>query len=756
MRQIILREQMPKAFKSRLAKRILGLGLAILTILLSLSLSLLGLDAYFPPKLDRFHNSSPLLYDSGGALLSVALSKDEYWRIKASIEGVDPLFLKMLIHYEDKRFNYHPGIDPLAMSRAVFQWIKAGRVISGGSTITLQTVRLLEPRKRSISSKLIECLRALQLEAHFSKNEILEMYLSLAPYGGNLEGITAASLSYFGKEPRYLRASEAALLVVMPQLPNHLRAEIYPKRAKRFRDKVIHRLTQQGILTEKAGREAEEEAVPLKKLSFPRYALHVLYGIQNFDMNTNTNTNINTKKNTNTKQIFNPINKSTLNKTLQVQVENLLKSELAFLESTQTVAVLIVENKTRAIRAYVGNADFFDENRRGQVNMVEHVRSPGSTLKPFIYGLGFDDGIIHPETILEDIPTVYGDYAPSNFKDIFHGEVTVREALQQSLNIPAITILDKIKPGRFVAQLENCGVKLHFKRDHIKRDQARASLPIALGGLGITLRDLTSLYVSLGNQGEFLPISLWEKDLKKVPNQDLLSPFATWHINHILEGTFAPEGFVNGNITEGPVIAYKTGTSYGFRDAWAMGYTKDYTIGVWVGKPDGSPSLHQTGRQNAAPILFKLMRFLPTPTERLTSCPEPLNPLSLMPNELPISLRKVEFMKKKKAARGENAFNIQFPKEGMIINAMNGESHAINGVTNEINGETDTLNLDIEPVTLIVKGGKAPFYLMINGKPQTGKFYSSNLKWQPEMLGFHEISVIDSAGHAETITVELR
>lgn len=724
-----LREQILKQFKSRVAKRILILGGGLLLLLLLLDLSL-------PPNLVRFQTVSTLIYDKDGELLSVALSKDEYWRIKASLKQIDPSFIKMLIHYEDKRFYYHPGIDPFAICRALIQWCKAGRVISGGSTITLQTVRLLEPRKRNVRSKIIECLRAIQLEAHYSKNEILEMYLSLAPYGGNVEGINAASLRYFGKLPHQLRVSEAALLVVMPQLPNHLRSELYPERATRFRNKVISRLTVKGVLSEQQAREAKEETVPFKIISFPRHALHIL--------------NIAVANKETAYYTF-------LDKLLQVQVEHLLKSELPFLEPTQTIAIMIVENKTHMIRAYVGNADFFDENRHGQVNMIEHIRSPGSTLKPFIYGMGFDDGIIHPETILDDIPTSYGEYAPSNFKDIFHGEVTVREALQHSLNIPAITVLDKIKPGRFMAHLQNCGIKMHFKSATTK-----ASLPIALGGVGITLRDLVSLYVSLGNEGTFIPINLGtgsqhgtglQHSTHNTNSLQLLSPYATWHINHILEGTAAPEGFVNGDITEGPVIAYKTGTSYGFRDAWAIGYTKDYTIGVWVGKPDGTPSTNQTGRQNAAPLVFKLMRFLPNPTVRLTANAPPSHPLSLSTKLLPLSLRKFEFKAALNKIPGKS-FYIQFPKDGMIIHAAKDENVKKDVSVKE---NENCPNFEkITPLKILFKGGVPPYFLFCNGEIVEQNVSTQRISWQPTTLGFHELTLVDSSGSAETITVELQ
>lgn len=685
MPPVFLRAPMLKKLRSSLLKALFLIGLMVSVVCY--------LNLRYPLNLNRFYQHSSLLYDKDNQLLSVKLSVDGYWRLPAHLKKIDPLFIKMLIFFEDKRFYSHPGIDPLAMLRALFQGIRAGHIVSGASTITLQTVRLLESRPRTVKSKIIECFRALQLELSFSKEEILEIYLSLTPYGGNLEGLRSASLCYFAKEPLHLRLSEAALLVAMPQHPNHLRPDLYPIKAKQARDKVLHRLQQSTFLPEKKIKEALEDSVPTQKNAFPRYANHLL-----------NNTRAPTL-----------LNRSCLARNLQIQLENLLKQELPFLEKTQTIAVLVVENKTKAIRSYIGNADFFDEARKGQVNMIESIRSPGSTLKPFIYGMAFEEGILQPDTILEDVPTLYGNYAPSNFKDVFHGDVTAKEALQQSLNIPAISILEKIQPSRFAAYLANFNIPLKFQDKH-----TQASLPIALGGVGLSFKQLMSLYVMLANEGQFSELKLMQPNANEKKEQDIffLSRMAAQQVTSILEEAPPPDGMIPGNVANGPVIAYKTGTSFGFRDAWAIGYTKEFTVGVWVGKPDGSPSFNQTGRQNAAPLLFKIMRLLPFSKNNLTTIIE--GPKQTL---------------KFKREKTSNPFFLQFPKDGMVINASQSKE-------------------DFQSITLLLSGGKQPFYLFVNGKP-IQKYDGHSMAWKPTAFGFHELLILDSEGNSSNATIEL-
>ncbi len=707
----------------------------ITRILLSLLIGLgvccclaLILDKLLPLKLDKYWDQSTILLDKQGELLSLSLASDERIRLPIQLEMVDPLFIRLLINYEDKRFYYHPGVDPVALLRALGQYVFSGRVISGGSTLTMQVARLLEPRPRLIKNKAIELLRAMQLEYHFSKKSILEMYLCLAPYGGNLEGIRAASLSYFAKEPKHVTPSEAALLAVLPQSPTRLRPDRINSEAKAFRDKLIDRMSQTHILTSKEAREAKDEPVPTRRVAFPKLALHLLA----------EQSIINIKKNETDLQKKNFVVQSTLNKNLQVQVERYLKSTLPFLESTQTAAAMVVDNETQEILVYVGSADFFSEQKLGQVDMIKAIRSPGSTLKPFIYGLGFEKKLLHPETIVKDTPMGFSGYAPSNFRDVFHGEVTIREALQQSLNIPAVLALEKMGPGHFCDWLNLFGVHLFF------RDKSsKPTLPIALGGLGIRFFDLMGLYVALGNQGQYAALKLFNNaqentEDEKIEEENKITAFLSkevaWHLTKILQETHAPNGFVDNQFTAQSAFAYKTGTSYGYRDAWAIGYSHEFTIGVWVGKPDGSSSINKTGRDTAAPILFKILGMLPTKNQKQISSNPSVGHLSLKNYELPKNLRVLQRENTLDRTQKKKSFQIQFPKEGAVI-------------------YVDTS----QPLHFILSGGEPPYYAFINGQPLAESFAKTDILWQPtQASGFVEFSVIDSRGQSDVVSIEVK
>jgi penicillin-binding protein 1C len=725
--------------------RVLKILLGFTMLILSATLFAFCLDAAYPPKLDKYWDQSLVLLDRQGELLSIHLARDERVRLPIKLSDVDPLLIRLLIAYEDKRFGFHPGVDPCALIRALGQYCYHGRIISGGSTLTMQVAKLLEPRPRTLRNKCIELLRALQLECHFSKKQILEIYLGLAPYGGNLEGVSAASLSYFGKEPKYLNPAEAALLAVIPQSPTRLRPDIAQEKSKQFRDRLIDRMIENDILTAKEGSAAKQETIPTKRIAFPKLALHLHLLDKHASQDLSSQRNV--------------VLQTTLDKNLQAQLEHYLKSILPFLEPTQNAAAVVVDNKTRQILAYLGSADFFSEKRLGQIDMVKAIRSPGSTLKPFIYGLGFDQKLLHPETLVQDVPMGFAGYAPSNFRDIFHGEVTIREALQQSLNIPAVLALDKIGPGCFCDWLNGVGVELK-----LKDKTSKPTLPIALGGVGLRLIDLMSLYTALGNQGEYASLQLLKTDIPEntkissttpgmntnsvinsthVMNSTLTNALKTktqlltresaWHITKILQGTHAPTGFVDHELIAQSPIAYKTGTSYGYRDAWAMGYSADFTIGVWVGKADGTPSLNQTGRNTAAPILFKIMRLLSSSQQRQWPSEPPPGILSLKGSELPRSLRALQKEDANLSLTKDKAFQIQFPKDGAII------------------------HLDkTKPLHFMLSGGKPPYYLLINGQPLGDCFMKSHIAWQPETIGFVEFSILDSRGQSDTIAVEFK
>jgi len=658
------------------------------------------LDQAFPLHLKKCNTLSFMVLDHRGELLSVQLSEDDKWRLPVDVETVNPLFLKLLVSYEDKRFYSHLGVDPLALLRSFWQLIKLHRVVSGGSTITMQTAKLLEPRPRTFQSKVIELLRAFQLEWHYSKKDILRLYLTLAPYGGNLEGLTAASFAYFGKPPKHLSLSEAAVLVMLPQMPSKLRPDLYPGRAKLYRDRVLKRLSEsQDVLSKGDAIRVIDEKIVVHLRKFPNFAPHLSRFLKQVSKT-------------------NPC-RTTLDSAIQKRAEAVLQAQVETFQPEQTAAVLIVDNSTSQIMAYVGSSSMHDPRKLGHVDMVRSVRSPGSTLKPMIYALAFDDRWLHPHTLINDIPTQFGSYAPSNFKDRFHGVVTIAEALQQSLNIPAVAVLEKLGPGHFVCKLENLGIKLHFPKF-----EQRFTLPIALGGVGIRLFDLVNLYSALANEGQYQSIS-WDPDHKQA-KKHFIKPQAAQFITEILQSAPPPAGYMPTGITQSQSIAYKTGTSYGFRDAWSLGYTNNYTIGVWVGRADGTPIADQMGRQNAAPLLFKLfhsIEFALHHVQERKSLEQPL------PRKLPTNLRF--FKQKGSASETQNSLVVSFPPDNSTL--MFDKDH---------------------PIALLIKGGVPPYTWYVNNVLFTKEQFHKEVLWQPESRGFNEITVVDQ--HGQTSTVHVR
>ncbi|MFZ2870488.1 penicillin-binding protein 1C, partial [Zavarzinia sp.] len=574
---------MMRLFTPGRLRRLALAGLAALAVLAGLALVL---DRAYPLPLDLVASRSTIVLDASGQPLRAFQADDGRWRFTAQPADVDPRFIAMLTAYEDRRFRDHWGVDPVAVLRAAGQAVVAGSIVSGASTLSMQTARLIQPRPRTFGAKLIEMARALQLEAHLSKDEILGLYLTLAPYGGNLEGVRAASLFYFGKEPDHLTDGEAALLVALPQSPERRRPDRHEDVARRMRDEVLTRVAEAGVITEAAAREAMEEAVPVARLPAPFFAPHLAERLHRADPAAS-------------------VIASMIDRDLQQKLEDLAARNIGQFEATANIAILVVANEGRRVVASVGSAGYFDRRRAGPIDMTMAVRSPGSALKPFIYGMGFEDLVCHPETIVVDRPTHFGGYAPKNFDRLYRGEVKLAEALQLSLNIPAVAVLDLVGPRRFSARLAASGVRLR-----LPDPGAEPSLPIALGGVGVTLRDLVTLYAALADGGRALPLRDRIHDEAGVP-ATLLSASAAWQVTAILRDTPPPPHLLPGESTsDGRQIAYKTGTSYGFRDAWAIGYDRDYTVGVWVGRPDGSFSPGRMGREAAAPLVFAAFSML--------------------------------------------------------------------------------------------------------------------------------------------------
>ena len=689
-------------------RRPIGVGLAI--IILSVAM-LLVLDHRSPPPLDRVRQTSVLVLDAHHRILRGFTVAPGVWRLPATISDVDSRYLTMLLAYEDQRFAAHPGVDPLAAVRALGQWLRQGRIVSGASTLTMQAARLLEPHERDLSGKIGEMLRALQLEWRYSKAEILSFYLTLAPYGGNLEGIRAASLAWLGKEPSRLTAAEAALLVVLPQAPSRLRPDRYPERARTARDKVLARMEQLGVLTARQAAEARQEPLPNQRRALPFLAPHLADRLRATHPGT-------------------AIHHTFIDRDLQQTLEILARQQHSVLEPHSSIAIVVVANHHQQVLAYVGGSDFHDPRRAGQVDLIRAVRSPGSTLKPFIYGLGFDDLLIHPETLIEDVPTRFGDYSPTNFRNTYAGQLTVREALQQSLNIPAVAVLDQVGPARVAARLRQAGLPLHWNTAH-----PQPGLPLALGGVGMTLETLVTLYASFAEGGQIKPLRFGPAD-PEAPGQSLLSPAACWYLGEILRGSPVPQNVAPPASAAQPrLIAHKTGTSYGFRDAWALGFDADYTVGVWVGRPDGSPSPGHYGRNTAAPLLFRVFDLLPKPVNPPAA--PPANALRVVSREqLPERLR---YFRTRPAMEAINApsLDITFP---------------VTGTTVELSGTDGGL----AELPLAAKGGVRPLRWLVNGQPLAVDPWRREAFWLPDGEGLARITVLDQTGQAASTEVWIR
>lgn len=689
-------------------------------LLIGLAASALLLDHLLPPDISRAARHSSLVVDHDGVLLRGFTTEDHIWRLPLQPQQVDPLFLDMLLAYEDKRFYQHFGVDPLALVRALGQWLWHGRIVSGASTLTMQTARLLEPRPRTLAGKLREMLRALQLEWHYDKQQILSWYLTLAPYGGNLEGLRAASLAYLGKEPKRLTAAEAALLVVLPQSPSTLRPDRYPDKAQAARSKILQRMLLLGVLSERQQREAEQEKIPLQRQAMPMHAPHLARQLHA----------------TAPKQA---IHQTTLHYNLQRLLEALAQRELNRLDKSANLALLVADNRQRRVLAYVASADFFASARAGQIDLIRAIRSPGSTLKPIIYGLGFEDLIIHPETLINDVPTRFGDYRPSNFRNNYMGQVSVREALQHSLNIPAVAILEKVGPGRMAARLRQANITLHWNNT-----QQTPGLPLALGGVGTSLWDLVTLYTALANRGRVAPLHyLPAKPDTSADNDDnvLLSPTASWYLQKILIDAPPPESQVPlANRLKYRNIAHKTGTSYGFRDAWAVGFDDDYTVGVWVGRPDGSPSPGHYGRNTAAPLLFRVFDLLPEKPHTTPVAPAPEGVILAQHNELPPRLQYFQTQSDSQRVAATKPLTITFPLDGSTV-ALSVDKALSAG------------NRGYEDLPLIASGGRKPLRWLVNGRPLSSSALRRQAFWRPDGDGFTEVTVIDKEGSSASASV---
>ena len=650
---------------------------------------------------------STSVVDRNGKLLRAYAMADGRWRLPVDARtGVDPGYLKLLLAYEDRRFRSHVGVDPVALGRAALQFVTRGHIVSGGSTITMQLARLMEPRReRSVGAKLRQMVRAVQIERQLSKDQILDLYLALAPFGGNLEGVRAAALGYFGKEPRRLSLAEQALLVALPQSPETRRIDRHPEAARVARDRVLERMIAESAASPEDVAQAKAVAVPRLRRPMPVLAPH------------SADQAVATVKDTQVIAL-------TLDSGLQRVLEMLARDRAAALGPDISVAIVAVDNERGDVLAHVGSPDYFDERRAGQVDMTRAVRSPGSTLKPFIYGLAFEDGFVHPESLIDDRPVRFGSYAPENFDMSFQGTVPVRKALQLSLNVPAIELLDRIGASRLSSRLKQAGAGLVLPKDEAP------GLAMGLGGVGVTLKDLVQLYSGIARLGSAKPLReiVWRDDIREPLR--LMDQVAAWQVGNVLLGTPPPENAVHNR------IAFKTGTSYGYRDAWSVGFDGRITIGVWVGRPDGAPVPGLVGRTAAAPILFDAFARtgkLPAPLPKA-----PKGTLVASNAKLPLPLRRFRPAGELVRSGGEQVLRIQFPLNGSRIDA--------GGVADR----------QFSALPIKVAGGVLPMTMLVNGVA-VGEIDGRRQRLiDPPGAGFVRLTVQDATGAADTVVVRIQ
>jgi penicillin-binding protein 1C len=616
----------------------------------------LALDRAFPPNLDRLATTGTEIVDRQGRTVALFPAPGGVWRFRTAADDVAPILLQTLVRTEDRQFWHHPGVNPFALLRASFQDLRAGRIVSGGSTLTMQAARLLEPRPRTVRSKLIEIARALQLEWHFSKREILGIWLTLAPYGGNLEGVRAGSMAWFATSARNLDAAQSALLVAIPRRPEALRPDRHPEAARIVRDRILM---------------ADGGDIPGSRSPMPRHAWQAVAKLAGPERVT-----------------------TTLDGPSQVALERLASDQLRRLPERASLALLVLDARTREVRAIVSGGEGTSEARSGAMDLTRAVRSPGSAMKPFIYAMAFEDGIAGPETRVEDLPRHFGTYAPEDFDRGFAGGVTAGEALRRSLNLPAVQLLEEVGPARFAARLKLAGVALHLPPG------AAPSLPLALGGAGITLRDLTGLYAALATDGSAGGPRLLPELV--APGGPFLQTRAAEAIASVLTQPLPDSSL--------PGVAWKTGTSWGGRDSWALGFDRTKAVGVWVGRPDGTPLPGATGRGLALPLLARVFEILPAEPR---DTPVPSHPATVT------------------AVSSSNALRLLFPPPNAVVSGDG-------------------------PVTLRAMGGRRPLTFMVNGAPLGTDPARREVSWVPPAPGFYRLTVLDVDGDVARVQVRVR
>ncbi len=674
--------------------------------------ALAALDRALPPDLSRWQQVSPELRDREGRPLAVLPAPGGVWRLATTAAEVPPHLLDLLIAAEDRRFRLHPGVDPIALARAAFQWLRAGHIVSGGSTLTMQAVRLLEPRPRTLRSKLIEAARAVQLELRYSKAEILGIWLTLAPQGGNLEGIRAGALAWFGRSAAQLDVAEAALLVAVPRQPERTRPDRHPAAAEAARDAVLHARARAARNISPADRDLAA-AIPTRRLPMPNLAPHLARELaQDLAAPRHPATSTSALRTTPEPSALRTtpeasalrttpepsVLRTTLDANLQRAAEAIAATALRRLPPRVSVAMILADWRSREVRALVGG-QFNDPERAGALDLTRALRSPGSALKPLLYAMAFEAGIAQPGTMVDDLPRRFGSYAPENLDRGFAGRITVAEALRHSLNLPAVALLHELGPLRFASALKAAGAP---PRLPVGNDPA---LPLALGGAGETLRDMATLYATLADGGRAAPLR-YLPSAAEPPRRQVLERRAAAMVTGILVQPF-PAGGPAG-------IAWKTGTSWGGRDAWAMGFDGQHVAGIWVGRPDGTPMINEaglpTGARLALPLLAQLFERVPA---------HPLQGSESRAIASPLAERV-------------DRLRLLFPPPGAVL--AEGEAR----------------------VTLRAAGGRRPLVFLIDGRPLGHEAAKREAAWSPEGPGFYRVTVLDADGIAAAAQVRVR
>lgn len=690
--------------------------ITVVMCLISVSGMVIGANICAPDT-SKFYQRSYVLYDRTGDLIFELMPSDngDYHRILTTPQDVDPLYLKFLLAAEDERFYHHLGVDPFSIARAAWSNLMAGEVVSGASTIAMQVCRLLEPKERTIFAKAYEALGALYLTQEYGRDMVLTMYLTLAPFGGNIEGVTAASYYYFGHSPKNLTPAEAALLVALPRAPEAIRPDRHLKSARYYRNEVLKRAHASGLIKDDVLKLAMNEPINTgpNVHHLPKSAFHLGQSLftNNIAALKVTGRELNTTIDPRVQQV--------LNEVVAAYRERMGKEALA---KGENVALLAIDNESFEVLGYVGSID----HERSYFDAVQALRSPGSALKPFAYAMAFEQGLLHPNTVLIDSARFYNSYQPSNYDRTFHGEITAALALQGSLNLPALEVMQAVGSDNFVGRMNYRSPRL------VLPPNAKPNLGIILGGVGIKLYDLTALYAALAHDGTLRPLTILSPTKEQASAEiALLAPSAARATYQILQGSPAPYGFVNDL-----KISYKTGTSFKYRDAWAIGSLGRLTIGIWTGRTDGSPSQPLSGIEKAAPLLFSALGQL---EDYHATQPKPdLSQDVLLKATPPLALtqvavdnlgrvKRIETQNAHPSSRLTPKLKLEFPATGTQLHV----------------GHTGRI---------IVKaiGGKPPYYLLVNDELMADSAF-----FIPKNNGRHQLTIIDSNGDSVSSTVTI-